>query len=55
MNNQYRCKKCGNPVLVLEQDKPIRSCKCKKPDGSDESIVMDMQIKIEGKSQLNQK
>ena len=38
----YICKQCSSTVIVEPNKEPVRTCSCKKEDGSPMSIIMDM-------------
>lgn len=48
----YKCKKCGSEVIIEPNQEPIRSCSCKKENGTPETIVADVNAVAQGKSRF---
>ena len=47
----YKCKECNKAIIIIN-DKQIRICDCKKPDGSPSTVIIDIEATAKGFSKL---
>lgn len=49
---EYKCKECGSEVIIEPGKEPVRTCSCKKEDGTPSTIITNIDAVAQGKSRF---